>query len=168
LRISPVFMNSQGPKVLKRPRRRPAADADWTYAAASVHSARTRSESVGGLWRTAFLVVLLPVLVMTGLRAYRQFPSLEAAKELVSAAVTRELDIPTDMSHAALIITTNPSQGVSIWVDGRPMGKTPLDRLVIDMGPHQIRAYHPLYGNQLQDIVATRSQELELTFDFEQ
>jgi len=161
-------MDKQGPKVVKRPRRRPAADADWTYAGERVHAPRTRSKSVGGLWRTAFLIVLLPVLVMTGLRAYRQFPTFAAAKELVSGAITRELDMPTDMTHASLIITSNPPGGVDIWLDGRHVGRTPLDRLVIDMGPHEIRAHHPIYGNQLRDVVATRSQELELTFDFEQ
>jgi hypothetical protein len=160
-------MGSEGLKVVKRPRKRPSRDANWTYAGQPARADETRKAGVGGLWRLAVLVILMPVLVMAGFRAYRRFPSLEAAKALVTGAINRELDVPTDMSHASLTITTNPPEGVAIFIDGRPVGKTPLDRLVIDMGPHEIRAEHPLYGKQLREIVAMRSQQLELSIDFE-
>ena len=164
-------MSSAGPKILKRrkpqPRRPPAGEENWTYAGHPVRARGGRSGGVGRLWRVAVLLILMPVLVMMGLRAYRQFPSLAAAKELVAGVIDRELEVPTDMTHASLTITTNPPDGVDVWIDGRRVGRTPLDRLLLDMGPHEIRATHPIYGSRVREIMATRSERLDLEIDFE-
>ncbi len=160
-------MSADHPKLLKRPktRPRPASDPNWKYAGQPVRTREVSGGRTGGLWRLAMLVILLPALGMAGLRAYRQFPSVEAAKAFLATAIDRELTVSDGIAKASLTITTNPEEGVSVWIDGLPVGKTPLDPLVIDIGPHQVSARHPLYGTKVTSIVATRSQQLSLNID---
>lgn len=125
-----------------------------------------RPGGVARLWRFASLAVLLPVLALTGIRAYRTLPAASAATRFVADAIDRELEMPVDMSHATITLRAMPdTETWDVFVDGQPVGQTPLEKVAIAIGPHEIRFHHPVYGDRVHQIVATRSQPLQLAAD---
>ena len=150
------------------PRRKPVKDHDWSYAGPPRAAATERGANVGRLWKLAVLAILMPVLAMTAMRAYRQMPSVTAATDLVTGAISRELDMPTDLAHAAISITSEPTADVNVWIDGAFVGQTPIEDLAIDIGPHQIRFQHSYYGSAIREVIATRSQPLRVSVDLTQ
>ncbi len=148
----------------RRVRRRPTLAYSRAYSNDPRVLAPDNSGGLARLWRWTALAILLPVLVVTVIRAFHQLPFAVFASEQMAGLLGHELDVPTDMLHAAVTLHSTPP--AEVWIDGRNVGETPIERLSIALGPHEIRFHHPAYRDRIHEIVATRSQPVQITVDF--
>ncbi len=75
---------------------------------------------------------------------------------------TIQLDVPT----GSLAINALP--WADAWVDGRPVGQTPLSSIGVAIGRHEVTLRHPELGERRRQIVVSPDAPTRLTVDFKQ
>jgi hypothetical protein len=53
-----------------------------------------------------------------------------------------------------------------VWLDGRPVGDTPLGTLKAAVGPHELRFEHPDHGEQVRKITVSALTPTRVSVDF--
>ncbi len=140
---------------------------------------RDRGQGVTRLWRWAALGILMPTFGLTVARAIDHWPSTAGEARTIMTDVVRRpgetlaghisaiagplVDVPGDVSHASLSLRCTPA--ADVWIDGKPIGRTPVDALSISLGPHEVRFHRDGYPDRVHEVVATRAQPMILAVD---
>jgi PEGA domain len=144
--------------------RRPVRSPRLAYATDPRLLAPDNSGGLARLWRWAALAILLPVLVLTTIRAVHRLPSAIQAGEQAAGRFTEELNTSADdMTRAPVSLRTTPPS--SVRIDGKPVGVTPIERLPLAIGTHEITFHHPDYPDRVREIAITRSQPIVVDVD---
>jgi len=72
--------------------------------------------------------------------------------------------VPTPVGEGMLQVAVRPWG--EVFLDGRPVGTTPLDRLTLTAGPHVVRVHYPGYDDVERRIVVRAGQTEVLKVDF--
>ena len=64
------------------------------------------------------------------------------------------------------LLQVNAVPWAHVWVDGRPVGDTPLGTLKASLGPHEIRFQHPERGEQVRQVVVSALAPARVSVDF--
>jgi hypothetical protein len=51
------------------------------------------------------------------------------------------------------VLHVNAQPWANVWVDGEPVGETPLANVNVSIGHHEIRFRHPSFGEQVRQVV---------------
>jgi hypothetical protein len=71
-----------------------------------------------------------------------------------------------DLPRAPISIEAQPP--VEVWIDGTPVGMTPLSSLTSTIGRHQVRVRHPELGERTAMLLVTLDEPARLAFDLRQ
>ena len=63
-----------------------------------------------------------------------------------------------------LSITTDPP-GLEIFLDGRSIGKTPIDRLRMVTGNYEAKIKYPCYPEMIETVEVGAGEDVEMMFD---
>jgi hypothetical protein len=61
-------------------------------------------------------------------------------------------------SIPAGVLHVNAQPWANVWVDGEPVGETPLANVKVSVGRHEIRFRHPSFGEQVRQVVVSTSE----------
>jgi len=64
------------------------------------------------------------------------------------------------------LLQVNAVPWAHVWVDGQPVGDTPLGTLKASLGPHEIRFQHPERGEQVRQVVVSALGPTRVSVDF--
>jgi len=64
------------------------------------------------------------------------------------------------------LLQVNAVPWAHVFVDGRPVGDTPLGTLKASLGPHEIRFQHPERGEQVRQVVVSALAPTRISVDF--
>jgi hypothetical protein len=62
-------------------------------------------------------------------------------------------------------LSVNAQPWADVWIDGRPLGSTPLGNIDVPVGSHEIRLRHPALGEALRRILVTASEPARVSVD---
>jgi serine/threonine-protein kinase len=60
-----------------------------------------------------------------------------------------ELSLPSGIANL------NATPWAEVWIDGRKIGETPLGRVQLTIGPHEVQFRHPELGTQTRTLTVT-------------
>ncbi len=63
------------------------------------------------------------------------------------------------------ILQVNAQPWASVWLDGKPVGDTPLGNLRVSLGTHEVRFRHPELGEQLRYVTVSAQAPSRLSVD---
>jgi len=63
------------------------------------------------------------------------------------------------------ILQVNALPWAHVWVDGEPVGDTPLGTLRASVGPHEVRFQHPERGEQVREVVVSALAPARVSVD---
>jgi hypothetical protein len=64
------------------------------------------------------------------------------------------------------VLQVNALPWAHVWLDGRPVGDTPLGTLKAAVGPHELRFEHPDHGEQVRKITVSALTPTRVSVDF--
>jgi hypothetical protein len=64
------------------------------------------------------------------------------------------------------LLQVNAQPWAHVWVDGQPVGDTPLGNLRVALGRHQLRFQHPELGEQSREVVVTAGTPARVSVAF--
>ncbi len=64
------------------------------------------------------------------------------------------------------LLQVNAQPWAHVWVDGQPVGDTPLGNLRVALGRHQIRFQHPELGEQSREVVVSAGTPARVSVAF--
>jgi hypothetical protein len=82
----------------------------------------------------------------------------------VPAGRTTKLDVP--LPNGSLSINALP--WADVWLDGKPLGTTPLGNLSVAIGNHEIVWRHPQHGERRQSVKVTADASIRAGVDLTQ
>jgi hypothetical protein len=53
------------------------------------------------------------------------------------------------------VLNVNAEPWANVWVDGEPVGETPLGNIKIALGQHEVRFRHPSFGEQVRQVIVS-------------
>jgi len=56
------------------------------------------------------------------------------------------------------VLHVNAQPWANVWVDGEPVGETPLANVNVSVGRHEIRFRHPSFGEQVRQVVVSTTE----------
>lgn len=97
--------------------------------------------------------------------------TLEVANDALGFRVTRQVTIasgsvakvPVDLPNG--ILSVNAVPWAEVWLDGKPLGETPIANLQVPIGPHELLLRHPQFGERRQTATVTLKAPLRLGVD---
>jgi len=63
------------------------------------------------------------------------------------------------------VANLNATPWAEVWIDGRKVGETPLGRVELTIGPHEVQFRHPELGDQTRTLVVTTGAVALLSVD---
>jgi hypothetical protein len=76
----------------------------------------------------------------------------------------RTADVPVDLPNGTLAVNAVP--WADVWLDGRPIGQTPLGRVSVPIGEHEVVWRHPQLGERRQTVRITTDTVTRAGVDF--
>jgi hypothetical protein len=61
------------------------------------------------------------------------------------------------------VLHVNAQPWANVWVDGEPVGETPLANVKVSVGRHEIRFRHPSFGEQVRQVVVSTSEPVRIS-----
>ena len=96
---------------------------------------------------------------------------LEIVNEALSFRATRTVTVtpdkvsPVKLDWPTGLIAINAQPWAEVWVDGARVGDTPIGRLVLPIGPHEVVFRHPEFGQQVVPVTVTLTAPARLSVD---
>ncbi len=63
------------------------------------------------------------------------------------------------------VLQLNAQPWASVLIDGKPVGDTPLGKVAVALGPHEIRFRHPELGEQIRNVTVTADSATRVSVD---
>ena len=84
-----------------------------------------------------------------------------AKKVTVLAGRTQNVDIPVPQS----LISVNAIPWAQVWLDGRPLGETPIGNVSASIGSHELMLRHPQLGERRLTAIVTTKEPVRVAID---
>jgi hypothetical protein len=150
--------------------------------AASVSAALTPAGSTGG-WitmKTPFELQILDrgrvvgttsserIMLPVGAHELELVSSAYQVRTTVTVQVQagRTIDVPVTLPNGSLSISAVP--WADVWLDGKPLGQTPLGHVAVTVGDHDVVWRHPQLGERRQKVRVTTHTATRAGVDFGQ
>jgi hypothetical protein len=75
---------------------------------------------------------------------------------------TLALDLPRG------VVNLNASPWAEVFVDGKPVGETPIGNLSVPIGPHEILFRHPQFGEKRHAVSVTAGVPVRISVEMKQ
>jgi len=85
------------------------------------------------------------------------FTSRRTLEVMAGQATSVRLSVPTGT------LAVNASPWADVWVDGRPVGQTPLSSISVAVGQHEVTLRHPELGERRHHVTVEASEPARLT-----
>lgn len=82
----------------------------------------------------------------------------------VQVEAGRTVDIPVTLPNGSLSISAVP--WADVWIDGKPVGQTPLGHVAVPVGEHEVMWRHPELGERRQTVRVTTHTATRAGVDF--
>ena len=82
-------------------------------------------------------------------------------KVTVLAGRTQNVDIPVPQS----LISVNAIPWAQVWLDGRPLGETPIGNVSASIGSHELMLRHPQLGERRLTAIVTTKEPVRVAID---
>jgi hypothetical protein len=97
--------------------------------------------------------------------------TLEIGREDLGYQVVKVVDVKPgrplriELSLPSGVANLNATPWAEVWIDGRKVGETPLGRVELTIGPHEVQFRHPELGDQTRTLVVTTGAVALLSVD---
>jgi PEGA domain len=94
-------------------------------------------------------------------------PSLDFRRQVTvnvnpGQTTTATIDLPEGL------VSVNALPWANVWIDGKPVGTTPLGNLKVPVGQHEITWRHPAFGQRRMTVQVSAKSPLRVGVDFRQ
>jgi hypothetical protein len=86
------------------------------------------------------------------------------ARTTVDVVPDRVVPLKVSLPHGSLSVNALP--WADVWVDGKPVGTTPLGNLVVPVGTHELVWRHPQFGERRQIVIVSATVPTRIGIDW--
>ena len=142
---APAVAAPAAPAAASRPAAAPANSGWVTFDSPLELRVLTRGQSAGSTRGRVSLAA--------GSHEFELVSDLYEIRQTMSARVTAGQGTRVAVPVPTGLLSINALPWADVWVDGSPVGTTPLANLVLKVGPHQVVFRHPTLGERQQTVI---------------